>query len=312
MPIRLRSCDTEVSVLVAVFLLVLPAHAHGSGLVLSTPNFIVRYDSVDVVLARKVSEGAERSLTQVTSQLRHVLDVKTLIVIASSEQSFLKSVQGQTPEWGMAFAFAEENKVVMKSPRLLRKNIDVDGVITHELTHIVLNSLLKGHSIPLWLNEGVAMYQSREWEIGNSAVVGWAAVRNKLYALGELETHFPWSGEGARLAYAESFLAVAYIVQRFGREALVNLIHDLGAGVDIDVAMRKRFGVGYERFRRDWMTYTKERFSVLAFVINPATLWSAAIVLLVAVYIKKRKQRVKAMRGDVGYEERGSPENDDM
>jgi hypothetical protein len=181
---------------------------------------------------------------------------------------------------------------------LVRKDIDVDAIVTHEVTHVVLHCALRGHAIPLWLNEGFAMYQSREWKIGNSAVVGWAAVTDRLYALDELESAFPWSDEEARLAYAESFLAIAYIVQRFGKEALIDLIHDLGAGTDMDSAMRRRFGVGYQRFKSDWMTYTKQRFSFLAFLLSPATLWSVVIVLLVVVYVRKRRDRYRVMEDD--------------
>jgi hypothetical protein len=266
---------------------------------LSSPNFVVRYDTVDAALAWEVTDLAERSLIQVTSQLGHVIESKIVIVLASSEESFLGNVRGETPEWGMAFAFTKEGKIVLKSPRLVRKNIDMDAVVTHEVTHIVLHRALKGRVIPLWLNEGFAMYQSKEWEKGSSAVVGWAAVTDRLYTLEELESAFPWSEERARLAYAESFLAVAYIIQQFGKESLVGLIRDLSTGEDIDAAMRKRFGIGYKRFKRDWMRYTRERFSFLTFLLSPSTLWSAVIALLVVVYVRKRRERHRLMKDSV-------------
>jgi len=283
---------------------------------LSSDNFIVRYDSVDVALAREVVERAEVSLAQVAAQLEYPLDEKILIVITSTEARFRETVQGEVPEWGLAFAFSEESKIVLKSPRLLKKAIDVDVVLTHEVSHVMLYRVLKGHRAPLWLNEGFAMYQSREWKLENSAVVGWAAVTDRLYDLDELEVVFPWSGEGARLAYAESFLAISYIIQQFGKESLISLIRDLGDGFDIDMAMRRRFGIGYKRFKRDWMTYTEERFSVLAFMVSPATVWSLVIVLAVIVYVRKRRSRSRMIDDDLDYDvdanETWSDHQDDM
>lgn len=281
---------TRCSLLAYSLLLIticLPAHAA----TLSSPGFVVRYDSVDIALAREVADQAEKSLKQVSSQLYHSPDVKIVIVLASSEETFANSVEGKVPEWGLAFAFSANRKIVMKSPRLLKKNIDLAAVLTHEVTHVLLHSFLKGNDIPLWLNEGFAMYQSREWKIGNSAVVGWAVVKDRLYDLEQLETNFPWSEEGADLAYAESFLAVAYIIQKFGKEGLMGLFADLREGMDIDQAMRRRFGIGYRKFRRDWMTHTKNRFSVLSLVISPPSLWAVVLGLFIIVFIRKRIQR---------------------
>lgn len=272
------------------------------GSVLSSPNFVIRYDTLDVGLAREVADHAEKSFTQLVSQLQHVPETKILVVIASTEETFLENVHQNVPEWGLAFAFGSQGKIILKSPRLLRKNIDVEAIITHEVSHIMLHSFMEGRKIPLWLNEGFAMYQSKEWEIGNSAVVGWAAVTRRLYNLDQLETSFPWSDDGANLAYAESFLAVSYIIQEFGKEGLMGLLADLKNGIDIERAMRGRFGVGYKRFKRDWMMYTTGRFSILSFMLNPLTVWPIVIVLLVVVYIKKRRRRERQIIDDTVYD----------
>jgi hypothetical protein len=300
---RIRLKRAYVRALLMLFpLLLLGMRSCVFGSVLSSPNFVIRYDSLDAGLAREVADRAEKSFTQLTSQLQHVPETKILVVIASTEETFLENVRQKVPEWGLAFAFGSQGKIILKSPRLVKKNIDVNAVITHEVSHIMLHSFLEGRKIPLWLDEGFAMYQSKEWQIGKSAVVGWAAVTRRLYSLDQLETSFPWSDDGANLAYAESFLAVSYIIQEFGKEGLMGLLADLKSGMDIEKAMRGRFGFGYKSFKRDWMTYTTGRFSILSFMLNPLTVWPIVIVLLVVVYIKKRRRREKQLIDDTEYD----------
>ena len=297
----MRVVTIRVLLLLFLFLL-LPLQSSAHGAVLSSPNFVVKYDSVDVALAQAVIAHAERALTQLSSQLQHSPDAKILIIIASSEDGFLDSVREKVPEWGLAFAFSSQSKIVLKSPRLLKKNIDVAAVITHEVSHVMLHSFLGGRDIPLWLNEGFAMYQSKEWRIGNSATVGWAAVTDNLYRLDDLETSFPWSDKGASLAYAESFLAVSYIIQEFGKEGLMGVIADLGKGVGMDASMRKRFGIGYRKFKREWMIHTKSRFSILSLMLNPLTVWPIVIALFVVAYVRRRKRRQVQVTYDAEYD----------
>ncbi len=263
--------------------------------VVSTANFVVEYDSVDASFARRLSEQAERSLAQIASELNYLPDLKMRIVLASTENSFEKAIGDSVPEWGLAFALIENRKIVLKSPRLLGSGFDLRAVMTHEIAHVMLAQSVGNRRIPFWFHEGFAMYQSKEWKIGNSALVGWAAVRGNLLDLGDLENAFPWSEEKADLAYAESFLAITFIIQRFGKEGLSALVTELKNGKDIDSAMRGAFGVGYERFKRDWYSYTRNRFSILSFLVSPEVIWPFVVILFAIVYIKKQIEKRKKM-----------------
>jgi hypothetical protein len=275
------------------FITLAPAVVSAS--MLSTANFTVEYDSADARFARRLSEQAEKSLAQVASELNSHPSVKIRIVVPSTEDSFKRIMGGRVPEWGLAFALMDEKKIVLKSPRLLKNDFDLGAVMTHEIAHIMLHEFVAGRRIPVWLHEGFAMYQSKEWKIGSSALVGRAAITNNLLDLSDLENTFPWSEEKADLAYAESFLVITFIIQRFGKEGLWDLLRELESGKDIDSAMRSAFGIGYERFKRDWRAYTKSRFSILSFVVSPEVIWPPVVILFAIVYIKKQVQKRRRM-----------------
>jgi len=266
-----------------------------SASVLSSHNFIVDFDSTDAALARRILDYSERSFRQVTSQLNHLPETRILIVLVSSQDEFDRWSSGAVPEWGVAFAFSSKKRIILKSPRWTKADVNLAEVVTHEVTHVVFHSFLDGGKIPLWLNEGFAMYQSKEWEIGNSTVVDRAAITNRLYDLGDLEESFPWSEKGAALAYAESFLAVAYIVQHFEKQGLMDLLNELRQGKDVDQAMRGALGLGYQRFKREWMENTKSRFGIASFILSPITVWVFVVVLLVIVFMKRQKMNKRLL-----------------
>jgi len=268
---------------------------------LSSPHFVFEFEQADASLASKILEYSERSFEQVGSQLGHTPAEKIRIALCSSTETFNEMTKGKLPEWGAAFAIVPENLIILKSPRLLRRNVNFTEVVTHEVTHIILHSFLGKTEIPRWLDEGFAMYQSREWKIGNSWVVGRAALSNSLLDLSDLEVVFPRSEEKANLAYTESFLAVAYIIQQSGKQGLINLLQEMKSSGDMDQAMRKVMGIGYQRFKRNWMEYTKNRFSVASFILSPGIVWSTIIVLLIVVFItrhQRNKRKLVTMDGD--------------
>jgi len=257
---------------------------------LSSPHFVLEFEQADASLASRILDYSERSFEQVSGQLGHAPTKKIRMVLCSSAETFNGMTKGKFPEWGAAFAIPSENLIILKSPRLLKRNVSFTEVITHEVTHIILHSFVGKARIPRWLDEGFAMYQSREWRIGNSWIVGRAALSNSLHDLGDLEVAFPRSEDEANLAYTESFLAVAYIIQQFGKQALIKLLQEVESSGDMEQAMRKTMGIGYERFKRDWMEYTKSRFSITSFIFSPGIVWSTIIVLFVIVFITKHQR----------------------
>lgn len=268
---------------------------------LSSPHFVLEFEQADASLASEILDYSEGSFEQVSAQLGHVPTEKIRMVLCSSTETFNGMTEGKLPEWGAAFAIPSENLIILKSPRLLKRNLNFTEVVTHEVTHIILHSFMGETRVPRWMDEGFAMYQSREWKIGNSWIVGRAALSNSLLDLGDIELAFPRSEEKANLAYIESFLAIVYIIQQFGRQTLSRLLQEVKSSGDLDEAMRKTMGIGYERFKRDWMEYTKNRFSVASFVLSPGLVWSTILVLLVIVFItrlRRNRRRLTTMDKD--------------
>jgi len=128
--------------------------------------------------------------------------------------------------------------------------------ITHELTHQVVDDATNNpyRSVPRWLNEGFAVYQSE----GNAAkyrtMVKGAISSGDLLPLTALGWQFPTEPTKTVLAYAESVSAVDYIARQFGTEALTKLILAYKTGPTDDEAMQAAVGKSVAAFQTEWLS----------------------------------------------------------
>lgn len=130
----------------------------------------------------------------------------------------------------------------------------VSIVITHELTHQVIDDATNNpyRSLPRWLNEGVAVYQSEGNTTQYRGQVQDAVASGDLLPLTALGWQFPTDPQKTVLAYAESVSAVDYIVRTYTRAALVKLILAYKNGPTDDEAMTEAIGKGMAAFQTEW------------------------------------------------------------
>lgn len=137
-------------------------------------------------------------------------------------------------------------------------------VLVHELTHAVCYQVAGGRA-PQWLQEGLAL-----WFEGGASPRGWLLVlvdaceKDGLRSLGDLERAFvskPGSAERA-LAYAQSALAVRFLVERFGWETVLSLLKEAKRSPRWAEAVRAALGVEPQeleaRYRRYLERYCRD------------------------------------------------------
>ncbi|MEO8208409.1 MAG: peptidase MA family metallohydrolase [Chloroflexota bacterium] len=131
----------------------------------------------------------------------------------------------------------------------------VSIVIPHELTHLVFDTAVSNpyHYPPRWLNEGIAVYLSESYGADDRAAVRAAAAADSIMPLRALADQFPTSRDRFFLAYSESVAAVAYLVDRYDRDAMVSLVQSYAGGVSDDEAFQAALGVDVAGFETAWL-----------------------------------------------------------
>lgn len=128
-------------------------------------------------------------------------------------------------------------------------------VIPHELTHLVFDSAAQNpyHDPLHWINEGIAVYLSQGYGSDDRAAVRSAVQTGTLMPLGALAAQFPTTRERFFLAYSESVAAVSYLVETYGRDAMVKIVRSYGTGVSDDEAFTAALGVDVAGFEAAWL-----------------------------------------------------------
>lgn len=141
-----------------------------------------------------------------------------------------------------------------KDPTLLRK------VVNHEYAHAVIYDLCKSR-VPTWLNEGIALNlegdSTARWE---NALLNQIKQGQGLIPLKNLHGSFmAFPDDRAALAYAESYSATQYLIDRYGLHRIKELLLTLAGESSFEAAFENQFLVDYTEFERDWLRQIERR-----------------------------------------------------
>ena len=116
------------------------------------------------------------------------------------------------------------------------------ALLRHEWVHLLVHHLAHGHC-PVWLDEGLAqsiarpMFQSERLDLQQSVQIECLlpfAVLNKPF------NQLP--AKCRKLAYIQSTAVAEFLIQQFGFPKIRKLLHQLGNGTPIEIAIEQVFG----------------------------------------------------------------------
>jgi hypothetical protein len=212
------------------------------------------------------------------------------VVVAPSERAFVDLTGGRVPDWGLAVAFPQLRRVVVRSPRLTgRVPVDPATVLRHELGHLYLAaSVGSEEALPRWFHEGFAALYADEWRWVAPVRLAWARVTRRLDPLESLADTFPGAGDPG-LAYVHSMAAVRDLRDRGGDAGLARLLARVRSGASFDRAMRETFGLTLAQFYSSWSEELGQSYGWLVALTDERGLWVGLALLVVALWIIRRR-----------------------
>lgn len=144
-----------------------------------------------------------------------------------------------------------------------------ESVLWHEFCHVVTLSKTR-NKMPRWLSEGISVYEE------GKANPSWATPLNpkframilgdELTPLSQLSSAFlaPKSAMHLQFAYYESSLAVQFLVERFGPEALNGLLDDLSQGLTFHEALPGRAKTSLEKLDEEFAQHVRTNAKAVA------------------------------------------------
>lgn len=226
--------------------------------------------------------------------LRWRVSFKPIIVLIKEGERFRKTARNGRI---VAYAVPRKQLIVIDYSRMLRDPFQIEVTLRHELCHLLLHHHLEDDRLPKWLDEGVAQWISGG--IGElvieqkEALLNEAVLTGRLLAVRSLVRTFPRDEKFFSLAYQESRSLVEYIVDRFGRPGLVDLL-GLLKDHDFEEAVQLALSVSFDGLEEGWQKELRSRltwFTFLAHHIYEVLFFLGALIMMVAFVIKLARKR---------------------
>ncbi len=128
------------------------------------------------------------------------------------------------------------------------------GALVHELTHLVVHQVTFSPygRLPVWLDEGLAMYNQGDSGPSLRSMVEKAASEGSLISVRSLCSPFSAQPEKAYLSYAESYSLVEYLLQNYSPERMLKLLALFREGNAYDEALEQAYGFDIVGLESRW------------------------------------------------------------
>ncbi len=230
---------------------------------LESDGFIVRMDAHEAAIyGDRVLELLREAKSVLCEKYDVELQEPIAIEIFPKQQDFAIrtfGLPGGAGFLGVCFG----NVITMNSPASQTDNPNNwESVLWHEFCHVV--TLNKTHNkMPRWMSEGISVYEETlrdpSWGQSISPAYREMILGDDLTPVSELSGAFlrPPSSKHLMFAYYESALAVEFLVDEFGIEALRSILDELGKGLQINDAIARHaapldaIDAGFQKFIQD-------------------------------------------------------------
>ncbi len=293
-----------IGVLTVFFSLPIVYCASANWQTIALPKILLHYQAIDAPVAQAIAQRAEQMYAALTNTVGFTPRSTIYVYLCPTAECFRQQQPGSTrlPEWAVGVAYPQLNRIVMRSALMPGEGERIRPVeiFQHELAHIVLEQALADHGgAPRWLSEGFSMYAAAQWTTGGQRTLEEVALRDQFLPLTFLTASFPDNEEAARIAYAQSFSVVAFLLKSYGKYAFQDFILNLRNGMDTNSALLHATGRSLKSVELEWQNALRLRYSWWMYAIRYGGFWFALSMLFVVAYLIKR---IKMRRIQAGWE----------
>ena len=228
-------------------------------------TFIIEAQEVDARTMEMLERGLKLASEELT--LWGGLRVPVTLHVLPDRERLLRAV-GKKQGW--ITAWARFDTVHLQSPRtwslLPPRQSDVDRMLLHELTHSLLyqraatSGTWRQLSLPLWFDEGMASYtaqQAYRWP-GLEDLARWYE-RHPDSGEDPLRPSRTLYAEQHHLVYGAAHHAFTFLVERYGRAPIIELMAAMQEGADFETAFRQSVGLEPARFEDEFRRFVRLR-----------------------------------------------------
>lgn len=212
---------------------------------LKSDHFIVYYDAASVDFVQNVSKTAEQYYDEISAELGFSrlqgwsYQDRAKIYIYNDQEHYTSNAGHAQWSHGVVSVAQREIHTFPSAHGFF------DSTLPHELGHIVFREFVgMDAKIPLWLDEGVAMYQEKAKRWGADKLVKDAIARGDFISVQDLSKMVLYKDTDRKiidLYYAEAASLTYFIITELGKFRFVNFCRKLRDRSDFENALHSAF-----------------------------------------------------------------------
>lgn len=244
-------------------------------------------------VAEKVLAICEREAPRIAAEIGLTRIEPIQIDVTDDVRQYNQSQAGRLPEWGIAFALLEANRIIVDVGRATRDFNSLDEVVPHELSHLLVHQRAPDVRLPLWFAEGLAQWQSREW----SPVDQWELMRGVWMRssprLADMYYAYPAEETRVQQAYRVAYAGFTDLFREVGFDDVGPFLADAQRQQSFERGFRDYFGYSVA----DYQAYFQHDFEVkygsgwMALQSEPLLAFAAVLFFAVIIRFLIRRRR---------------------
>ena len=258
-------------------------------------------ESVEVLFDASLKGAAEKTLhlypfvkKDIESLFTWKLNMKPYVLLIKNREHFLRMAGDSLV---VAFAVPDKNLIVIDYSKMIQHPFSLETTLKHELTHLLLHQHINEDNLSRWLDEGLCQWASGG--IGEvirdpkHSFLNRAAFSGRFIQLRELRRGFPYEKKSRLLAYEEGKSFVTYIVARFGKNEMLNVLNDMKKGKTAEEAIQTAFSTPFEALEKDWQHSLRKKmtwFTFLSYYLYEI-LFTFMAFITIAAFIRIRMKK---------------------
>jgi hypothetical protein len=185
----------------------------------------------------------------------------------------------------------------------------LEGLVLHELSHILLARASGGRPVPRWFNEGTAMAAAEAFHVEGQTRFALERLRSGAVPLSQVDAWFTRGNDSqVRRAYAVAGEFVYELRRRDGASVVADILDRVAAGDDFERAFRRVTGRSLAQTEAEFWERNGGWRRFLPFLTSAVAVWMLASLLVLPALARRR---LKTKRLEEKWEEAGLGEHPD-
>lgn len=255
----------RIFLFLAAFLIISPSYAQGVKWNISkSEHFIIYYKNAPEDLIARVATNVEGYYNEIADNLGFtrfnfwLWDNRAKIYVYDNAKDY--QVSTGLPQWsgGGTQMAMKTISTYPGAPGFFER------VLPHEMGHIIFREFVgfNNPAVPLWLDEGVAMYQERDKSVYNYGYLRQAMAQGTFMNITQLSAYNVSTSTDqmkVQLYYIESLSIVTYLIREFGRDRFVIFCQNLRDKLNLEHAIASSYDLSnLKELDSAWQAYVRK------------------------------------------------------